>query len=87
MKTELTCKTEVLVRFNEADPLGIVEQIYADFDYPHEMVGFVRWMPAAEPVLNEESGLQIMYRNWLAYLSQAENAESANLGDRGQRRT
>ncbi|MBL7703713.1 MAG: acyl-CoA thioesterase [Ferruginibacter sp.] len=24
MKTELSCKTEVLVRFNEADPLGIV---------------------------------------------------------------
>ena len=33
-------KTEV------ADPLGLVEHIYADFDYPEELEGFVRWMPS-----------------------------------------
>ena len=28
-----------------SDPLGVVEQLYADFGYPAELRGFVRYMP------------------------------------------
>lgn len=31
-----------------ADPLGEVERVYADFDYPEEMESFVRYMPATD---------------------------------------
>jgi hypothetical protein len=27
------------------DPLGLVEKIYDDFDYPEEITAFVRYMP------------------------------------------
>ena len=30
------------------DPLGIVEQIYADFGHPEEMSSFVRYMPPTD---------------------------------------
>ena len=30
------------------DPLGIVEELYADFDYPPEISSFVRYMPPSD---------------------------------------
>ncbi|GKX30779.1 hypothetical protein SH1V18_32590 [Vallitalea longa] len=52
------------------DPLGLVEQIYADFDYPQQISGFVRYMPSDEPdcgslELNEKR----MYDKWEKYLT------------------
>jgi hypothetical protein len=56
-------KTEV------ADPLGLVEHIYADFDYPEELEGFVRWMPATEPVSSPEEAAVTMDQKWQRYLA------------------
>lgn len=41
------------------DPLAIIEEVYADFDYPPKMAGFVRYIPMdgpdlGSPALNEE---------------------------------
>ena len=55
-----------------SDPLQIVEQLYADFDYPEEIAGFVRWMPARESVSGEAEGLQRIEKEWKAYLERTE---------------
>ena len=31
-----------------SDPLACVEEVYADFDYPDEIAGFVRYMPVTD---------------------------------------
>lgn len=31
-----------------SDPLGVVEEIYSDFDYPEEVAQFVRYMPVTD---------------------------------------
>ncbi|UOO81473.1 DUF2247 family protein [Uruburuella testudinis] len=54
------------------DPLGVVENIYADFDYPEEIESFVRYMPRSyeckpSQLTNDEITLQI-YKNWERYL-------------------
>ncbi len=41
-----------------ADPLGEVERIYADFDYPREIDSFVRFMPASDGYLPGEHSTQ-----------------------------
>lgn len=51
------------------DPFGIVEHIYADFDYPEELEGFVRWMPATEQVSSPEEGASRMDQKWRTYLA------------------
>lgn len=43
------------------DPLGVVEEMYADFDYPESVAPIVRYMPAADPSLEGEDQL---LRNW-----------------------
>jgi hypothetical protein len=58
------------------DPLGYVEQIYADFDYPPEIEDFVRYMPVTngyEPskhskVENENRLLNL----WVGFLKKTE---------------
>jgi hypothetical protein len=34
-----------------SDPLVLVEQLYADFNYPETIASFVRYMPSEEPDL------------------------------------
>ncbi|EGO64878.1 DUF2247 family protein [Acetonema longum] len=54
---------------NYADPLGIVEQIYADFDYPEVIASFVRYMPSDEPPLGTlELNEARLYEKWKDYL-------------------
>lgn len=55
-------------RSSVEDPFGLVEQIYADFDYPQELERFVRWMPSKEPVRTPQEGAARMERSWRAYL-------------------
>lgn len=43
------------------DPLGIVEELYADFDYPESAAPIVRYMPAADPSVAGENQL---FKNW-----------------------
>lgn len=54
---------------NYVDPLGIVEQIYADFDYPEVIAAFVRYMPSDEPSLGTAKLNEArLYEKWKDYL-------------------
>lgn len=48
-----------------ADPLAEVESVYADFDYPEEMQGFVRFLPVHE---GTEVGTAAIVARWRSYL-------------------
>lgn len=58
------------------DPLGVVEQIYADFDYPPAVAGFVRYMPSPAGAAVGEIAL---YDRWRQYL--AREARDLSSGD------
>jgi hypothetical protein len=47
------------------DPLGVVELVYADFDYPEEIEGLVRFMPL-QP--SQEGGVAALMRRWGAFV-------------------
>lgn len=47
------------------DPLQVVEMIYADFDYPEEIKGFVRYMPATSA---STVGYPRFWDNWEQFL-------------------
>lgn len=47
------------------DPYEIIEMLYADFDYPAEIAGLVRWMPLPE---GEPTGLAATDERWKGYL-------------------
>lgn len=49
---------------NYADLSGKVEEIYADFDYPEDMAGFIRYMPSV--------GGRSMEESWQEYLTSSE---------------
>lgn len=51
-----------------ADPFAVVEAIHADFGYPEEMEGFVRYMPAAP---GARPGEAAMFARWAAYVEAA----------------
>ncbi|QAY85587.1 DUF2247 family protein [Pseudomonas arsenicoxydans] len=51
---------------NYDDPLGMVEQLYADFDYPEEIAPLVRYMPLPEGV---EGCEELLLQNWRMALS------------------
>jgi hypothetical protein len=53
------------------DPLGIIEELYADFGYPHEISPFVRYMPMVGPALeNREQNEARLYEYWKRYLDE-----------------
>ena len=52
-------------RFAFSDPLGQVEVIYADFDYPHEVEGFVRYMPPTDGYDAIATGTPTMKKDYL----------------------
>lgn len=55
------------------DPLGVVENIYADFDYPSEIESFVRYMPASsdyDPSQHSSQDNELrLFKNWEKYLN------------------
>ena len=51
-------------RHDFADPLEVIEMLYADFDYPEEIESLVRFMPAAGP----DAGVDAIERNWRAFV-------------------
>jgi hypothetical protein len=54
------------------NPLGIVEDVYSDFDYPREVAAFVRSMPMVGPDLgNREQNEARLYEYWKSYLDDA----------------
>lgn len=55
------------------DALDMVEEIYADFDYPEEMAGFVKYMPAENSAYGFESyPCENLYKLWQRYLKSKE---------------
>ncbi|MNL84591.1 hypothetical protein D3C87_2126040 [compost metagenome] len=56
------------------DPLGMIETIYADFDYPEEITSFVRYMPTQHPLSNlMDLNIERLYHNWKMYLEDGKN--------------
>jgi hypothetical protein len=59
-------------RKNIPDPLGLVEEIYADFGYPSEIESFVRYMPVVDgydPVSHTlEENNRRLFENWRRFL-------------------
>lgn len=53
------------------EPFAVVEQLYADFDYPAEMEDFVRYMPAKDP---SAVGEKYLLQAWERYLEEARRA-------------
>ncbi|HFB2896890.1 TPA: DUF2247 family protein [Neisseria gonorrhoeae] len=55
------------------DPLGEVEKIYADFDYPEEIESFVRYMPPKDGYIpsnhSYEENIARLYSHWEHYLN------------------
>lgn len=49
-----------------SDPLGVVEEIYADFDYPSAVAPFVRYMPLRP---GDEPGVGPLMSRWADYLA------------------
>lgn len=73
--TYLELKAAYEIRSHLDDPLGLVEQIYADFDYPPAVAGFVRYMP---PPAGAAVGESALYDRWGQYLGR----EAADLSSR-----
>lgn len=54
------------------DPLGVVEEVYSDFDYPEEIESFVRYMPMiGEDLGSIEANTARLYKYWKEYLDSA----------------
>lgn len=57
-------------RSEMGDPLGVVERIYTDFDYPESISGLVRYMPSDIPDLGSlkanEDRLMTCWESFLA---------------------
>lgn len=62
---------------NIPDPLGDVESIYADFDYPPEVESFVRYMPVTDGydpnAHTKDENENRLFRKWQDYLVAAES--------------
>jgi len=62
----LELKAAYELRDRLADPLGVVEQIYADFDYPPAVAAFVRYMP---PPPESPTGEASLLERWAQFLA------------------
>ena len=47
------------------DPLEVIEMLYADFDYPDEIQGLVRFMPTAP---GEDASLEALEQRWRVFV-------------------
>ncbi|MEN5095206.1 DUF2247 family protein [Pseudomonas protegens] len=63
---------------NVADPLGVVELIYEDFDFPFEIESFVRYMPPQDGYKpgehSSQQNIERLFCNWQSYLEGAAEA-------------
>lgn len=50
---------------SSVDPLSEIEAIYADFDYPEEIEGFVPYLPAPEGQASSRDALEDRWRSYL----------------------
>ena len=56
------------------DPLGVIEMLYADFGYPEQMNGLVRYMPVVD---SAPGGVEAIERRWATFLDERARAYSA----------
>jgi hypothetical protein len=53
------------------DPFRAVEEVYADFDYPARITGFIRYMPSEEPDLGSRQLNEArLYDKWKSYFQE-----------------
>jgi hypothetical protein len=64
--TYLQLKAAYEMRDRLRDPLGVVEEIYAKFDYPAPVAAFIRYMP---PAPGMPIGEDALYDRWSRYLA------------------
>ena len=64
------------------DPFSIINEIYADFDYPEEIKGFASYMPSREPSAippyNAETPKERMLRLWKEYVRNCHGEREEN---------
>ncbi|HEU0131101.1 MAG TPA: DUF2247 family protein [Mycobacteriales bacterium] len=65
-----------------SDPLGVIEQLYADFDYPPTIASFVRYMPLAP---GQEAGEAGLGKRWVEFLDR-EHASLTRRADNPNRK-
>ena len=63
----LELKAAYEMRDRLRDPLGVVEEMYAHFDYPAKVAAFVRYMP---PPPGAPVGEEALYDRWSTYLAE-----------------
>ena len=54
-----------------SDPLGVVERIYADFEYPPSVAPFVRYMPLSA---GDGAGEPALMQRWVEFLEREHEA-------------
>jgi hypothetical protein len=74
MKWLVATLSDLYERRNEvADPLGEVEGIYSDFDYPECIEGFVRYMPTSDGYdaskFSRNENEQRLFLTWSEFIS------------------
>ena len=60
-----------------SDSLGLVEKVYADFDYPEEISAFVRYMPMHGEDLGVEANEARLFDRWSEYVTEEAKRRSA----------
>jgi hypothetical protein len=56
------------------DPLGLVEEVYAEFGYPRAIAPFVRYMPMVGPDLGSRERNELrLFSYWEKYLDDSNN--------------
>lgn len=53
------------------DPLGVIEMLFADFGYPEQMIGLVRYMPVVD---SAPGGVEAIERRWATFLDECARA-------------
>jgi|26BtaG_2_1085354.scaffolds.fasta_scaffold16958_2 hypothetical protein len=64
-----------ITRNSYENPFQLIDDIYADFDYPTDIESFVSYMPINENDLacrENENGLSLLKKNWERYLQEFE---------------
>ncbi len=58
--------------------LAVVEDLWCSFGHPAELNGFIRWMPAVDPVATKnrsvEENLRVLRLRWEQYMNELDTA-------------
>ncbi|NYG58744.1 hypothetical protein BJ980_001667 [Nocardioides daedukensis] len=65
-------------RADFVEPLEVIEMLYADFDYPAEIEGLVRFMPPPPGEPASGSGIEQRWRSYLSRMAEAYSARRSS---------